>query len=368
MKPSKAQSSTSKNSSSKSFSSNMDNDDSSFSSNTFEESQTLKSTNSFRSSNALRNSKNFIDDDFISTSTQLKITQKGDFSQSESSPFTPETKSKAIIWKWQTDNENWESYSMQLNEIIEAAFLSNSKTVKIDNERFIDFNSMRQKRYDNPTRTRIVKRDEETVSTKFSTFISPKVNSKKEQTLTTYKSPTGSEFKPTKTPLSVNSAKWYWQSDNGWVAYSSEICSALEEGYQTKCSQVKVDEWRYVDLERMFQCRYDNPSLCRSIRRDVEAVDVLWYWQNDSGIWIEYGKVISDRIEEQYSKGLKEINVDDQRYIDVDSMMQRRYDNSARKRYVKRRDARTIVIISNVSFRFFFNNTQNIFRILLQNN
>lgn len=50
--------------------------------------------------------------------------------------------------------------------------------------------------------------------------------------------------------------KWYWHSDNGWVAYPTKQNHDLENGFQTKKSKVKIDSERYVDMENLLQRRY----------------------------------------------------------------------------------------------------------------
>jgi hypothetical protein len=48
----------------------------------------------------------------------------------------------------------------------------------------------------------------------------------------------------------VTAVEWSWRDDKGnWIKYTDEkLINALEDGYQAKKSQVKVDDERYVDL------------------------------------------------------------------------------------------------------------------------
>ena len=64
-----------------------------------------------------------------------------------------------------------------------------------------------------------------------------------------------------------------------------------------------------------------------------------WYWKSDANKWIPYNKAISDRIEEAFSKKEKKCNVDSQRYIDFNFFLQFRFDDTSKKRIVKREKA-----------------------------
>jgi len=60
-----------------------------------------------------------------------------------------------------------------------------------------------------------------------------------------------------------------------------------------------------------------------------------WYWKDDSD-WKEYDKKMTKKIEKSYRAKEKECKVDDQRFIDIGDMVQRRYDDKMKRRAVKR--------------------------------
>lgn len=66
-----------------------------------------------------------------------------------------------------------------------------------------------------------------------------------------------------------SSAKWFWQSDSGWKEYLPQLTSKIEKAFMLKANQVKVDTERYVDLQTFHQCRYDDPSKKRPVKREA---------------------------------------------------------------------------------------------------
>lgn len=80
----------------------------------------------------------------------------------------------------------------------------------------------------------------------------------------------------------------------------------------------------------------------------------VWLWQDDHDNWVKYDATTSEALEFAFSQGSNEGRVDDERlvlhllwmkyfsdlyqirYVDFDSMLQRRFDNQNKKRYVKR--------------------------------
>ena len=78
---------------------------------------------------------------------------------------------------------------------------------------------------------------------------------------------------------------WEWAGDAsgvaGWVSYSASLNSKIETAWNTipRPSTVPVDSDRFVDFERMLQCRNDDPvERCRNVRRqstnESETVDL----------------------------------------------------------------------------------------------
>eukprot|EP01112_Ceratiomyxa_fruticulosa_P012215 TRINITY_DN3375_c0_g1_i1.p2 TRINITY_DN3375_c0_g1~~TRINITY_DN3375_c0_g1_i1.p2 ORF type:complete len:244 (+),score=61.79 TRINITY_DN3375_c0_g1_i1:181-912(+) len=76
--------------------------------------------------------------------------------------------SSVVQWKWAGDSKTgaqstWINYDKDIAEQIEKAYQKGLKTVKIDKERYIDLsdsNEFLQRRYDDPNKRRLVKRED----------------------------------------------------------------------------------------------------------------------------------------------------------------------------------------------------------------
>eukprot|EP00004_Rigifila_ramosa_P027436 TRINITY_DN8954_c0_g1_i1.p1 TRINITY_DN8954_c0_g1~~TRINITY_DN8954_c0_g1_i1.p1 ORF type:complete len:445 (-),score=109.13 TRINITY_DN8954_c0_g1_i1:267-1406(-) len=124
----------------------------------------------------------------------------------------------------------------------------------------------------------------------------------------------------------------------------------------------------------MLQRRKADPAKRRQVRRDQipfpakkaaarpvedssssssESEDVgyvRWFWANDSvakdgtrghqDVFEPYKKEMCLKLEEAYSKNEKEMKVDSERFIDLQNMLQRRYDDPMKRRMVKRDDSK----------------------------
>jgi hypothetical protein len=72
------------------------------------------------------------------------------------------------------------------------------------------------------------------------------------------------------------------------------------------------------------------------------TVKGVWYWNGDSSknsqqdIWIQYEDEVSDKIEKAFLKKQKTMKLDDERYLDLEHMLQRRYDDTSKRRAIKR--------------------------------
>jgi len=62
---------------------------------------------------------------------------------------------------------------------------------------------------------------------------------------------------------------------------------------------------------------------------------VQWLWKADDD-WTEYDAKVATRLESFWQQGKKEGKVDDERYVDFENMLQRRYDDVMKRRPVKR--------------------------------
>lgn len=131
-------------------------------------------------------------------------------------------------WYWE-DEGTMCPYEDSMSENIEIAYQNNAKEIRVDSERFIDLKNNVQRRYDNRSRTRKVKRMEE------------------------------------KTDL-----MWYWREDNGeWRPYGISLSRRIEEQYLRKEKILKIDDERYIDAENFLQRRHgtENAHEIKYVRR-----------------------------------------------------------------------------------------------------
>jgi len=66
-----------------------------------------------------------------------------------------------------------------------------------------------------------------------------------------------------------------------------------------------------------------------------------WFWANDSysghqNEWVKYEPDVIEKLEVAHDKKQKTVKIDSERYVDLQNMVQKRYDNVDKKRAVKR--------------------------------
>jgi hypothetical protein len=155
------------------------------------------------------------------------------------------------MWSWQDDNNKWIPYTPQQCLKFEKAWNSSktSKSIKIDAERCLDLANMIQRRYDDPSRQRKVKREDP----------EPKPEEEEEE----------------------EDAVWQWAGDstNGsqdvWIDYANALQSKIELAYEADLQKFKIDDERFVDLSdptQYYQRRFDDPEgKVREVRRVVTS-------------------------------------------------------------------------------------------------
>jgi hypothetical protein len=63
-----------------------------------------------------------------------------------------------------------------------------------------------------------------------------------------------------------------------------------------------------------------------------------WSWKNDQDKWIAYDAKLSAKIEKEFKLGRKSCDVDDERFVDIPNLLQRRKDDMSKCRLVKREE------------------------------
>ena len=64
----------------------------------------------------------------------------------------------AVQWQWERDDSGWQTYDDAVSAQMEAARAAGEQHVYFDNERFADLQEMRQRRWDDPGRSRRIRR------------------------------------------------------------------------------------------------------------------------------------------------------------------------------------------------------------------
>eukprot|EP01127_Copromyxa_protea_P022496 TRINITY_DN8087_c0_g1_i2.p1 TRINITY_DN8087_c0_g1~~TRINITY_DN8087_c0_g1_i2.p1 ORF type:complete len:778 (+),score=195.79 TRINITY_DN8087_c0_g1_i2:18-2351(+) len=269
-----------------------------------------------------------------------------------------ESDDEGVQWYWKSDN-SWEKYSTAVNTTIEKAFKNKETRVSVDKHRYISFLDMLQLRFDDIFKTRsrgVQRRVQGKVWTGKPSWLPTRTDSGRIVP--------SSETVDFVTPVE---AQWYWQNDHkGWEKFATPTNAILEEARKQKREIVQIDSERSVNIKREFQFRMDNPTRIRKIKReeirslgkpspvvtspffsktkmsnDLQSQNVSvvgeWSWLGEDDTWHPYSKEISEKIEFGYvNKTENKIPVDDERYVDLSNMFQRRYDDGEKKRYILR--------------------------------
>ncbi|KAN0037467.1 hypothetical protein ACTFIV_002818 [Dictyostelium citrinum] len=222
----------------------------------------------------------------------------------------PTTAQKKIQWCWAGDSGVGASqdvlveYDSKINSEIESQYqmhLLKPKvikylTFKLDKERYVDFKKMVQARYDDPNKMRTVERQ----------LIVPG---------STLPPPTNSKPKRGRN-----------------IANSDDSDTASEDSSNSDSDSSDSDVSDDSDDE------------------DDEDYIARWFWAGDSNggpskggghqdIWVEYDDInMRKKLEKAFANGKKKLKVDNERFVDFQNMLQRRYDDESKRRNLKRED------------------------------
>ncbi|KAN0044661.1 hypothetical protein ACTA71_006180 [Dictyostelium dimigraforme] len=221
------------------------------------------------------------------------------------------TAQKKIQWCWAGDSGVGASqdilieYDSKVNSEIESHYqmhLLKPKVIKylkfkLDKERYIDFKNMVQARYDDPNKMRTVERQE----------IVP-----------------GLALPP---PTTNKTSK-----RRGKIINSDDSDTASEDNSSDSSDSDVSDDNDDDDDE------------------DDEDYIARWFWAGDSNggpskggghqdIWVEYDDLsMRKKLEKAFASGKKKLKVDEERFVDFQNMLQRRYDDKSKRRNLKRED------------------------------
>eukprot|EP00026_Physarum_polycephalum_P006740 Phypoly_transcript_06792.p1 GENE.Phypoly_transcript_06792~~Phypoly_transcript_06792.p1 ORF type:complete len:557 (+),score=105.14 Phypoly_transcript_06792:27-1697(+) len=83
-------------------------------------------------------------------------------------------------------------------------------------------------------------------------------------------------------------------------------------------------------------------------KKQEKKDQIIWEWAGDSkaggsqDIWVKYKADVAKKIEVAYQNKDAEFKLDDERFIDLKDMLQRRYDSKNKKRAIRRREIKVI--------------------------
>lgn len=249
-------------------------------------------------------------------------------------------------WSW-LDDDGWVEYSEALERKLEAAYKAKEKECFVDAERFVDLASMEQKRRDNPTKRRKVKREERAQNAasavihfaKWSDvpfFLGTQLEARKDVQLARDMTPAVTHVVAPKAPedqkraaallagaeshgAAVVTYKWVEEYARAWrlpdskkYAFSVQAGAKAPLGAQSpqKRKEKKVDT---------------SPSTQAVMMRPGEYA--VWMWRKDDGTFEEYRKEVSDKIERAYQitgpDAPRTVDIGGKWYVDLMECMQR---------------------------------------------
>eukprot|EP01132_Coremiostelium_polycephalum_P011351 gene11351-13898_t len=237
------------------------------------------------------------------------------------------TTTKRIQWYWAKDSssgvqDTLEEYAASVNSMIEGQYqlyqlkkTVKNKICKLDSTYFINFKLMVQQRYDDPSKERFVERLEIIGQAKPVPSKKIALPSRKKPAAATTTTTTTTKSKK-KRPISSSSDD---SSDD-----SSESDSSDED---VSSSDSDSDE-------------------------DEDYI-ATWSWAGDSGggpakggghqdIWVKYDKSLNRKLEKSFQRNKSKLKIDNERFADLQNMLQRRYDDVNKRRNIKREDPKKI--------------------------
>lgn len=253
-------------------------------------------------------------------------------------------------WSW-LDDDGWVEYSEALERKLEAAYKAKEKECLVDAERFVDLASMEQKRRDNPTKRRKVKREERAQNAaanaasavihfaKWSDvpfFLGTQLEARKDVQLARDMTPAVTHVVAPKAPedqkraaallagaeshgAAVVTYKWVEEYARAWrlpdpkkYAFSVQVGAKAPLGAQSpqKRKEMKVSAPQSTQAVMMRPGEY-----------------AVWMWRKDDGTFEEYRKEVSDKIERAYQitgpDAPRTVGIGGKRYVDLMECMQR---------------------------------------------
>ena len=229
----------------------------------------------------------------------------------EDEDIAEEEEDETFVWQWADDGPKghqdlWRDFPAAMQTKLEVAFTKKAKQQRVDMQRYVDLSQdpYVQCRYDDPTRRRLVQR--------VAKITSP-IKSK----------PAAAPKAPAKAPKTAKKIVEQESEDEG------EILIDLEDEDEENVEQEEEEEGEEEeDSSVEWLWAGDSPGGGHQVSH---LLLVCLNSQEDSldskDTWIKYSPAMCKKIETGWNSGEKEIKVDKERYIDLQNMLQRRYDD-----------------------------------------
>ncbi|EGG16105.1 hypothetical protein DFA_09777 [Cavenderia fasciculata] len=222
------------------------------------------------------------------------------------------------IWQWKSDANNWVNYDIDFCKRLERHYARSKENFKVDKERFIDLKHSLQRRYDDPQKIRNVQRVKASSSSFSSSSTSSStnkntINNSNRNNNGTIKNNNNNVYPTTNTNTNSNTNRNFNPSKSSPPSSSSSSSSSTSSAAVAPATSIKKQPTETYD-------------------RNIPGE---WYWQGPDG-WERYDSEISTRLEKAYTKEKKRSEVDEDRYVEFEGRVQRRYDDQQKIRSIKR--------------------------------
>eukprot|EP01133_Synstelium_polycarpum_P008700 gene8700-10220_t len=209
---------------------------------------------------------------------------------------------QAVKWQWKDDKGSYVDYKDDFVARLEKHIVMyGDSDFKVDSERYIDLKVFLQRRYDAPTKVRQVQR-----------VVNGRIELPTMKRNVQVSKPTSSPYKSTASSSSSSSSSSFSSSP-----YKPMATTAAKPTIATKPT-TPATTTTTTPLKALPQGSYP-----------------VWSWKSDDD-WVDYKKETSQSLEDAYNQGKNKVFIDDERYVDIGNMAQKRLDSTSKMRPVRR--------------------------------
>ncbi|EKE40801.1 WWE domain containing protein [Entamoeba nuttalli P19] len=173
-------------------------------------------------------------------------------------------------WQWYSD-KGWINYEDKQNKLIEESYAKHLKVIEIDEERFVDFATMKQRRIDNPSKCRRIQRISTNTKPKSSSIIP-----------FNKKTPSVPSPKPTSLPNIVTQKKYTTVRNTNLQQHSHNIITKQNFLHCVNIPKASIPVTLVVDKPSFItKTNTSSPSLFKtqftqmnSVNSDTQLIDI----------------------------------------------------------------------------------------------